>query len=116
VRYGYQLVVWEGEEETALDPVWVTVPERAALALIGATPNPAARELSVAFSLSDERAARLELYDLKGRRVASREVGALGAGSHRVALAEARALPAGVYLVRLTRGGEALTVKACIVR
>jgi hypothetical protein len=43
-------------------------------------------------------------------------VGALGAGSHRVALAEARGLPAGVYLVRLTRGAEALTVKACIVR
>jgi hypothetical protein len=115
-RYGYRLVVREGGEETELPAVWVTVPERAVLALVGASPNPTQGEFMVAFSLSDERAATLELFDLKGRRVASRAVGSLGAGPHRVAFTEGERLPAGVYLVRLTRGVDVLHAKAAIVR
>jgi hypothetical protein len=115
-RYGYQLVVWEGSEETRLDPVWVTVPKPAVLSLLGASPNPAVRDLTVAFSLPGDEPASLELYDLRGRRVAHRDVGALGAGDHRVSLTDGRNLPAGVYLVRLTRAERSLTAKACIVR
>jgi hypothetical protein len=115
-RYGYRLVVREGDEQTELPTVWVTVPERAVLGLIGASPNPAQGELTVAFSLSDNRTATLELFDLKGRRVASRAVGGLGTGPHRVALSEGQRLPAGVYLVRLTRGADVLQAKAAIVR
>ena len=40
----------------------------------------------------------------------------LGAGEHRVSVADAWGLPAGIYLVRLTRDGRALTTKACVVR
>jgi hypothetical protein len=115
-RYGYRLVVREGAEEIELPPVWVTVPERAVLGLVGASPNPAQGELAVAFSLPDDRAATLELFDLRGRRVASRAVGGLGAGPHRVSLSEGERLPAGVYLVRLTRGADVLHAKAAIVR
>jgi hypothetical protein len=115
-RYGYRLVVWEGSEETRLDPVWVTVPERAVTSLIGALPNPAERELSVAFTLAGDQPARLELFDLRGRRIVAREVGTLGAGAHRVSLADARGLPAGVYLVRLEQAGVVFTTKACVVR
>ena len=115
-RYGYQLAIQEGGGETLLDPVWITVPVHAELALTGASPNPAARALTVAFSLPDEGAATLELFDLRGRRLAREEVGGLGAGEHRVTLADARAVPAGVYLVRLVRGDRMLTVKACVIR
>jgi hypothetical protein len=115
-RYGYQLVVWEGNRETRLAPVWVTVPRPAVLSLSGASPNPAASDLGVVFSLPDDRAASLELFDLGGRRIAALEVGSLGAGEHRVSLADARGLRAGAYLLRLSRGREVLTAKACVVR
>ncbi len=92
------------------------VKERAVLGLIGAQPNPARGELQIAFTLEDERSARLELFDLRGRRVATQEVGALGSGRHRVALAGRGELSAGVYLVRLTQAGRVFHAKACIVR
>jgi hypothetical protein len=94
----------------------VTVPERTVLGLIGAQPNPAEGDLQVAFALADERAARLELFDLRGRRVATREVGALGAGRHRVVLGGRGALKAGVYMVRLTQDGRVFHAKACVMR
>lgn len=115
-RYGYQLVVWEGAEETRSDAVWVTVPRPAILSLVGASPNPATRDLTVAFSLPGDEPATLELYDLRGRLIERRDVGALGAGEHRMTIADARRLPAGVYLVRLTRSEQSLVTKACVVR
>ena len=68
------------------------------------------------FSLPDGAPARLEAYDLAGRRVAAREVGPLGGGSHEVRLGEGRGLAPGVYLLRLTRGARVLTTRAVIVR
>lgn len=110
-------------EVWALDldrPSTVGVPtpgaERAVLRLIGAQPNPARGELQIAFTLEDGRPARLELFDLRGRRVATQEVGGLGSGPHRVAIGGRGQLSAGVYLVRLTQGGRALHAKACVVR
>jgi hypothetical protein len=98
-----------------LEAVWVTVPEQAVLGLAGASPNPSGGELHVAFSLSDDQPATLELFDLTGRRLANRAVGGLGPGAHRVSLGPQR-LPAGVYLVRLTRGADVLLAKAAVVR
>jgi hypothetical protein len=48
---------------------------------------------------------------VNGRRVALREVGALGTGRHTVRLAEGVRLRAGVYLVRLSQGGKAATAR-----
>jgi hypothetical protein len=115
-RYGYRLVAWDGGQETTLDPVWVTVPLPAALSLAGAYPNPSDHGIQVKFSLPGDQRATLELFDLKGRQIVSREVGSLGAGEHVVPLADRHSLPAGVYLVRLTQGRRALIAKACVVR
>jgi len=111
-RYGYRLV----ERGTVLDEQWVTVPPRAVLALAGASPNPAPDDLWVAFSLPAEGQATLALFDLKGRMLVQQEVGSLGPGEHRLALSQSRRLPAGVYLVRLTRANRVLTAKAAVVR
>ena len=73
----------------------------AVLALAGAFPNPARRQLTVAFALPDDRPATLELLDLAGRRVGSAPIGSFGAGSHRVSIVPGRPLHAGLYLVRL---------------
>jgi hypothetical protein len=72
--------------------------------------------LSAAFSLPDAASARLELSDLAGRRILARDVGTLGPGEHVVDLAEGRRLPPGVYMLRLTRGGESLTARAVVIR
>lgn len=85
-------------------------------ALPGAQPNPSADGLVVRFSLPDASAAVLELFDVSGRRVLSRGVGSLGPGAHTLRLAERGALPAGVYLLRLTRGGQSLSSRLSVMR
>ena len=85
-------------------------------ALEGARPNPArGNRLNLWFSLPSSDAARLELMDVSGRRVADREVGSLGAGQHLVDLAEGRTLPAGIYLVRLTQGTNTRVGRVAVV-
>jgi hypothetical protein len=87
------------------------------LALLGAWPNPARHDLAVAFALpAGGSGGTLELIDLAGRRVAARELSGLAAGRHQVALLERRALPPGVYLVRLLRGGEVRKLKVAVLR
>jgi hypothetical protein len=115
-RYGYRLVVLENGQPTTSDPTWVTVPVPAILSLAGASPNPSPGGVAVRFSLPGNDVARLELFDLRGRRIAAREVGSLGPGDHLVPLSERLNLAAGVYLIRLSQGHRTLTAKACVVR
>lgn len=72
------------------------------------TPNPAAREAGVEFTLGREARARITVLDLTGREVATLVDGVQGAGSHRASwrgtVAGARA-PAGVYFMRYEAGG-----------
>ena len=86
----------------------------AGLRLAGAQPS--ARGPEVECTLTRGVPARLELFDVTGRRVWSRDLGALGAGTHRVRAGEGLALAPGVYAVRLVRGSEASTVRAVVVR
>lgn len=87
------------------------------LALQGAWPNPTRGDLAVSFSLPvGAKGGVLELIDLAGRRVAARDLHGLGAGRHRVALLEGRTLPAGLYLVRLSQGGEVRSLKVAVLR
>ncbi|MBI3539468.1 MAG: T9SS type A sorting domain-containing protein [Candidatus Eisenbacteria bacterium] len=113
-RYAYRLTDAAGTVVSA--PAWVTVPLHAVLALAGVSPNPAGARVEVVFSLPDDAAARLELFDLGGRRVAARDVGSLGAGDHRVGLGDDRRFPPGVYMVRLTHDNRVLRAKVAIVR
>ena len=88
-----------------------------ALALAGAWPNPATGgRLNIAFELPASGPARLELVDVNGRSAALREVGGLGAGRHTVDMAAGRAVPPGLYLVRLSRAGEVRTARAVVLK
>jgi hypothetical protein len=87
----------------------------AAFALHGAVPNPARGDFTISFRLPDAAPARIEVFDVAGRRVASEEVGPMGAGAHRVALA-AGGLRGGIYLVRLSRGAAHRTARAVLLR
>ncbi|MFI5371465.1 MAG: T9SS type A sorting domain-containing protein [Candidatus Eisenbacteria bacterium] len=97
-------------------PLAVPVPRSEGLELVGARPNPTlGGPLQVAFSLSRPEPAALELFDIAGRRVVSREVGELGAGPHVVELAPAHRLAAGVYLVRLRQGANAQVARVTVL-
>ncbi|HTR96484.1 MAG TPA: T9SS type A sorting domain-containing protein [Candidatus Acidoferrales bacterium] len=82
-----------------------TAPARFALEPVG--PNPIRGDaLVVRFSLPEPSPARLELFDVNGRRAALREVGDLGPGAHTVDLSAGGAFAPGLYLVRLTQRGR----------
>jgi hypothetical protein len=77
--------------------------------------NPSPRSLAVAFSLPGSTPAALELFDVAGRRVLRHDVGGLGAGRHVVPLGAGRRLAAGLYLIRLVRGNEALSARVVVL-
>ncbi len=115
-RYGYRLqfdsdgvVVTQGE-------TWLDVPVRDALALAGFVPNPASRNPSVEFLLPSRDRARLELFDVQGRRMLTREVGQLGPGRHVISLEGAVQLAPGTYLITLTQRGQTTRRKGVVVR
>jgi hypothetical protein len=116
-RYGYRLVVRVGSSLQVFGETWVDVPSTARLSLSGFRPNPArGSDLSIAFSLASRERATLELYDLAGRRVLSREVGMLGPGSHVMRIEDRATLRPGIYVVRLRQGDRDIRAKAALVR
>jgi len=114
-RYGYRLGV-RGRQEVFLGETWVDVPTSLQLALAGFRSNPVRDDFSVAFTLPTDLPARLEMFDLCGRRVAAHDVGALGAGSHVITLGKERRPAPGVYLLRLAQGTKSLTSRAVILQ
>ena len=106
------------ENQTVLAAASVDVGESVppAFALERVRPNPTTSgRLAVAFTLPVDAPARLELVDVKGRRITSRDVGALGAGRHVVDLAGERKIRAGLYFVRLTQGDLQRSTRAVVL-
>ena len=102
---------------SAVEPASLPAPsDGPAFALYGIHPNPAFSGASVSFALPDAQPAMLELFDVAGRRVWSREVGGLGTGDHAVRLRDGAWSPPGLYLVRLKQGEHVATTRVAIVR
>jgi len=94
----------------------VGVLDVARLALAGTIPHPArGGSLKLGFTLATADAARLELFDAAGRRMAAPSLAGLGAGSHVVALDRARPLAPGVYWARLTQGDARVERRIVVV-
>jgi hypothetical protein len=123
-----RMVVYGGNDlGTGLDDLWalywtrsrssgVPKPPLAGLSLTGLRPNPARTGVLFAeFALPDAAPARLELFDLAGRRVWAKDVGASGSGVHVLPVATERRLPVGLYVLRLTRGDRSLSSKGVVV-
>ncbi len=116
VRYDYRLTflddgVWRSAAETS-----IVVPARLALALSGFVPNPARDVATIEFVLPTRAPATLEVLDLQGRRLLSRDVGELGPGRASVTLDRHTRLAPGIYVVRLTQGTTSVSRKAVMVR
>jgi len=109
-RYGYRLAVEEDGSRVFRGETRVDVPTASGFALAAPRPTPASGAVTVSFSLPIAGRARLEVLDIAGRVLSKRTLESLGPGWHDVEATEARALPAGVYFVRLTRLGGATGV------
>jgi hypothetical protein len=86
-----------------------------ALALEGTRPNPARGRVRVWFTLPSTERAVLDVIDVAGRRVARREVGALGPGRHSVDLSPSVRRP-GLYFLRLAQGDRVLHARMAVIR
>jgi hypothetical protein len=114
--YLYRMGVADGDTTWHSDPVLVADPTSLRLALLGARPNPAVGKLMLAFCLPAAGAARLEVFDISGRRRLSRDIGAFGPGKHSVSLEGSAAWRPGVYYAQLTRGAETRTARFVLMR
>ena len=72
-------------------------------------------QLDASFELPSTAPGRLELLDVTGRRVAERDLSGYGAGRYTERIGEGARVPAGMYWVRLTHGGRALTARGVVL-
>jgi hypothetical protein len=91
-----------------------------ALTLLPNSPNPFGSSTELHVGLPKASDVRVEVYDVAGRRVLTRDLGRLAAGWRNVRFdgrdESGRALPGGVYFYRVTAGSETHTRKMVIAR
>lgn len=84
---------------------------------VRAFPNPVSRGTSFQFSLPSSGPARLDVYDVTGRRVASlMDETNLSAGAHSVEWTPETSLPAGAYFYRLETASHPSQGRLVLVR
>jgi hypothetical protein len=117
-RYGYRLGIIDAGVEVFVGEVWEDVPAPTVqLAMRGVSPNPSIDgRLRVEFTLHDGSPARLELIDVVGRVLSSKQVGALGPGTHLLDVSGGAALPPGIYFLRLTQGQYEVRARAAVFK
>ena len=87
---------------------------RAGFRLQSPSPNPAHGELTLRYAVPTAGPVTLEVFDVRGRRVATLDSGVRNAGEH-VATWDAR-VAAGLYFVRLGSPGRALSARVVVGR
>jgi hypothetical protein len=78
-------------------------------------PNPFNPTTTIRFALPESSRARLQVYDILGRRVAVLVDGLRTAGFHQVSF-DASRFASGVYLYRLEAGGKVFTKKMMLIK
>jgi hypothetical protein len=114
--YEYRVRYALSGKEGLSEGVRITVTSENILALEGFRPNPAIVGAAISFALPDAGPAILEVHDVRGRLVFSRQVGLLGPGQHLVQLDGVATLGPGMYWLRLIRSDQTLTAKGILVR
>lgn len=91
-----------------------------AIGKLAVHPNPFNPVAGISFKLNEPAATRIAVYNLKGQKV--RDLGSenTAAGDHELAWDgkddNGRALPAGIYLIRLDAGKQSGTIKAVLAK
>ena len=110
--YWYRLVALEGHETVVIgQPVEVAAEALLEFRIAEVGPNPGSGPVRIGFRLQDAAKIEIEVFDIRGRRVASVGRGAWPAGAHEVewdGLTHGGELaPAGLYVLRYAYpGGE----------
>lgn len=115
-RYCYRLAVSVGGVETVMDEVWLRIPDVMGLELLGSRPNPARENLVLEFTAPTTGRARFQLFDVLGRNVGRPIELETRAGRQVLAPVAWARLAAGVYVVRMTFGGRALSRRVVVSR
>lgn len=104
--------------DTASDVGWG--PSGSGLFLGALTPNPSAKGFSFRMGIPSEGQARLDVFDTSGRLVRTLVDGFQPSGPHDLGWdakdVRGRAVPGGVYLLRLQMGDRSVAQKASVVR
>jgi hypothetical protein len=102
------------------DPAVVAVEPRtgtsSALGLADIHPNPTSSALALTIRLASSGPARLEVFDLLGRSLVSRDFRFARPGSYPLRIEEASTLPPGVYTLRLAQARLSTTAFFTVVR
>jgi hypothetical protein len=112
----YRLVLPMGEAQVYLAEITVEIPLPKPLALRFARSEDRGRTVRVALTLATNEAAKLELFDVLGRKLCSRDVGSLGAGDHDVRLELPRYVRSGIYFLRLAQGPVTRTGRVTVLQ
>ncbi|NOT35139.1 MAG: hypothetical protein HOP12_13405 [Candidatus Eisenbacteria bacterium] len=115
-RYGYRLRVPANDDGEVVGETWLEVPAAAGLALRVAAPVPLSGRISFALELPRSGEARLELFDLAGRRLEQLRIEGREAGLLTVEMGGERGLRAGVHFARLTQGERQVTARFVVAR
>lgn len=112
----YRLVGETPAAEVILGQLGVDLPLPKPLAVRFARWDRSRRAVQVAYTLADGERARLEVFDVAGRRVADQDLGAPGPGDYETHVGESPPLYSGVYFLRLSQGRAVRTAKAVVLR
>jgi hypothetical protein len=121
-----RMLIWGGLNGlTVLNDTWelnltpralAVPPSTAQPELRAVIPNPSTgTHLWLSLVLPGEQRGRVQVLDVAGRVVATREIPRTRAGDVRVDLADSHRFSPGLYFVRVTQGPRALTRKICVV-
>ena len=108
----YDIVAVQYDQATVTE---VAVPVATGVSPLAAHPNPFNPATTITFSLPRETAVTLDVFDPRGRRVATLIDGHLPAGEHE-ATWDATDLPSGTYLYRAIAGSDVATGRAMLVK
>lgn len=115
-RRWYRLAIAAPVGVARTDSVSITAAYPDAFALVAVWPNPSLDgRPRIEFTLPVPGAARLEVYDLTGRRVSQRDLPGLDLGTHYLEIAPNARLGTGVYFVRLRFGAERRTARVVVL-
>jgi hypothetical protein len=96
-------------EQSFSEIVTVTVPVATTFALEGAVPNPAGRNLRVAYTLGGVSKASIALYNVAGRALKTVDLTGSGVGRKTIDMGDGLSLAPGTYFVRLVQGDKVAT-------
>jgi len=89
-------------------------------AVLGTYPNPFNPSTTIVFSLPEESSASVEVFNIAGQRVRRLFSGEIGCGVHEMSWDgmddDGEPVTSGVYFVRLTAGGNAVSCRMVLVR